>query len=101
MNLRPDRERTATGYVWLDKITAPYWAITMHLHHRRFWKLLTPAGTNWRQARTTFQAWFRRTHCTTCFEPNAKHINIYDVDDTTDAGPTQTICPRDLADSHT
>ncbi len=25
MSWRPDRERTATGYRWLDKLTNPYW----------------------------------------------------------------------------
>lgn len=27
--LRPDREYTATGYVWLDKLTYPIWSLRM------------------------------------------------------------------------
>lgn len=38
MRLRPDFERTATGYVFLDFLTLPYWRFKSRRAFRRFEK---------------------------------------------------------------
>lgn len=40
MNWRPDHTKTATGYRWLDWLTAPYWMIRDRLTVRSFYKML-------------------------------------------------------------
>lgn len=40
MNLRPDFERTATGYAWLDWLTAPYWRWADWRSRRALYRLL-------------------------------------------------------------
>lgn len=60
MNLRPDRERTATGYVWLDRLTDPYWRLTSWWMERKFYRAMAKPGVPWREARAAFQRVARR-----------------------------------------
>lgn len=39
MRLRPDFKRTATGYFWLDWLTAPFWHLLDRRAQRRFFRL--------------------------------------------------------------
>lgn len=48
MRLRPDFKRTATGYFWLDWLTAPYWAVVDRRSRREFGKLFALKGESWR-----------------------------------------------------
>ncbi len=51
MNFKRDLERTATGYVWLDKLTDPYWKIASWRQERKYWKMFARKGENWKDAR--------------------------------------------------
>lgn len=48
MNWRRDFEHTATGWRWLDWLTAPYWAFLDHRTRRKFGKLFALKGESWR-----------------------------------------------------
>jgi hypothetical protein len=53
-----DPEHTATGYRWLDLLTAPYWYVADYLTRRRFWKFMAVNET-WREARDRTRAYYR------------------------------------------
>lgn len=38
--MRPDFKSTATGYVWLDKLTFPFWWVYDKWHEWRFYRFL-------------------------------------------------------------
>lgn len=52
-------ERTATGYRWLDFITAPYWSVVFYLNQRRMWLWMRIGKETWRQARDRTRRYVR------------------------------------------
>lgn len=38
--MRPDFDRYATGYLWLDKLTLPFWTLYSKWHEWRFYRFL-------------------------------------------------------------
>lgn len=40
MNLRPDRQRTWTGYAWLDRLLSPIQSVIIWHQRRRLFKLI-------------------------------------------------------------
>lgn len=51
---RHEPEKTATGYRWLDLLTAPYWSAKDWFTQRKLWKMLA-VNESWRQARDRVQ----------------------------------------------
>lgn len=43
--LKPDFERTATGWVWSDRLTAPWWRLRSWITLRRIDRMLGVTGT--------------------------------------------------------
>lgn len=43
--LRRDTDRTVTGWVWLDRLTAPYWRVRSRLAERSIERTLGITGT--------------------------------------------------------
>lgn len=58
--LRPDFDRTATGYFWLDKLTSPYWTWRDRRARDQLARLL-----GYRD-RHEHEAWWWKNHRATC-----------------------------------
>lgn len=56
---RHEPDKTATGYRWLDLLTAPYWRVVDWRAQRRLWKVMAIRGESWREARDRTHQVFR------------------------------------------
>ena len=56
---RHEPDRTATGYRWLDLLTAPYWRVVDWRNQRWWWQVMAVGDETWREARNRTQQYFR------------------------------------------
>lgn len=61
MSLRPDFEHCATGYRWLDRLTAPWWRRRSRAAERHLWESLAIGDEDWTEVRDRVQRYVRQT----------------------------------------
>lgn len=59
MRLKPDFERTATGWGWLDRVTAPWWRLRSRQTIRRLDRMFGITGDEAERRRQRRALWER------------------------------------------